>query len=156
MVGKGLPPVTLKGRLNLSGFDRAVFRASLTPTMVGQGGVVDIQPVRVGAEGSFQLRGGKPGRYTPLLVDGDAESEANALRIATPVDLAVGANDWALSAGFGRIVTGPGANPPMESLLWRGPSGPFAVRRLPTEGKAWDVPGGGRLPSASGSAHASQ
>jgi RNA polymerase sigma factor (sigma-70 family) len=141
VIGKGLPPVTLKGRLDLTGFDPARFRASLMPAMSGLGGV-DSQPMRVGSDGAFRLRGGKPGRYNLVLVDGDAESETEALRIAASIDLAVGTNDWTLSAGFGRIVTGPGAAPSVESLLWRGPSGEYAIRPLPAVGEACEFPAG--------------
>lgn len=136
VIGKGLPPVTLKGRFDLTGLDPARFRASMMPATSDQGSGLETQPVRVGSDGAFQLRGGKPGRYTLLLVDGDAESEADALRIAATVDLAVGRNDWALKVGVGRIVTGSAADPAAESLFWRGPSGEFAVRPLPAVGEA--------------------
>ena len=142
VIGKGLPPVVLKGQLKLDGFDPARFRASLVAETQHLYSGAEPQPVRVGPGGDFQMLGGKPGLYRVLLVDSKEKDEADALRIAVLVDLAAGTQNWELSAGFGRVVTGANADPATERLLWRGPRGAFAVRPLPAVGESCEFPAG--------------
>lgn len=149
MTGRFAARVTVKGKLAFEGLDPGCMQAELIPvgiesSSVTRGDRVPAQlkgtPVDVG--GDFEVHGAGPGRYRLVLFDRTVAEEQDALRIAVPLDVASGLNEFKLELSFGRVRSAPGTDESIQGLLWRGPKGEVAFVSLPGEDSSRLFPAG--------------
>ncbi|MEM9380825.1 MAG: sigma-70 family RNA polymerase sigma factor [Planctomycetota bacterium] len=135
------PSVAIRGTVAFEGLDASRLRVRLIGYEAFGAGDVGAAPTRVAPDGTFEVRGGGPGVYALVLVDGDFD-DADALRFVARLQLGAGETPFALAGSFGSIRAGDGAERAMERLLWRGPDGVAAIAPLPAEGEATRFPAG--------------